>query len=274
MGRTLEVITTYNKKYYDICGKRMIETFIEKWPKDVHLYAYWQEQEPEIFADNIHYVELYKENPHLKKFVDENKNDPKKNGQTTNGYNFQKDGVKFSHKVFAQTHRIKNTDADILLYLDADTYTHETPNLNYIYSILPEDHLCTYFGRPRLYDETGFYMHNAKHHDALVWAETLEKIYTEGELWTYPLQVDCYTMYAGRQKYPHTKQLDLVEHHGGLGKKHPFVNSPLGEFLEHLKGDRKELGHSRASDFKERFEERNKSIDHWKRVGKYHKYDN
>ena len=202
--------------------------------------------------------------PLIKKFVDENKNDPKKNGQTTNGYNFQKDGVKFSHKVFAQTHRIKNTDADILLYLDADTYTHETPNLDYIYSILPEDYLCTYFGRPRLYDETGFYMHNAKHHDALVWAETLEKIYTEGELWTYPLQVDCYTMYAGRQKYPHTKQLDLVEHHGGLGKKHPFVNSPLGEFLEHLKGNRKELGHSRASDFKERFEERNKNINHWR----------
>ena len=34
--------------------------------------------------------------------------------------------------------------------------------------------------------------------------------------------------------------------------------------LEHLKGNRKELGHSRASDFKERFEERNKNINHWR----------
>ncbi len=181
-------------------------------------------------------------------------------------YDFQRDGVKFSHKVFAQTHRIKHTTADVLLYLDADTYTHTTPNLKYIDSILPEDHLCTYFGRPRLYDETGFYMHNAKHYKAIVWADTLEKIYTEGELWTYPLQVDCYTMYAGRQKFKDQKQLDLVEYHGGLGKKHPFVNSPLGEFLDHLKGDRKELGHSRQSDFKERFEERNKKINHWKEV--------
>ena len=73
-------------------------------------------------------------------------------------------------------------------------------------------------------------------------------------------------MYAGRQKFKDELQLDLVEHHGGLGKKHPFVNSPLGEFLDHLKGDRKELGHSRQSDFKERFEERNKKIDHWKEV--------
>ena len=109
-------------------------------------------------------------------------------------------------------------------------------------------------------------MHNVQHYKAIRWAEALEKIYTEGELWTYPLQVDCYTMYAGRQKFKDELQLDLVEHHGGLGKKHPFVNSPLGEFLDHLKGDRKELGHSRQSDFKERFEERNKKIDHWKEV--------
>ena len=266
MERKLEVITTYNKKYYDICGKKMIETFIKYWPKDVHLYAYWQQQEPEIFADNVHYVDLYEQNPHLQRFVFDNQIDEAKNGMIDGKYDFQRDGVKFSHKVFAQTHRIKHTTADVLLYLDADTYTHTTPNLKYIDSILPEDHLCTYFGRPRLYDETGFYMHNAKHYKAIVWADTLEKIYTEGELWTYPVQVDCYTMYAGRQKIKEQKQLDLVEYHGGLGKKHPFVNSPLGEFLDHLKGDRKELGHSRQSDFKERFEERNKKINHWKEV--------
>ena len=266
MERKLEVITTYNKKYYDICGKKMIETFSKYWPKDVHLYAYYQEQEPEIFADNVHYVDLYEQNPQLKRFVFDNQIDEAKNGMIDGKYDFQRDGVKFSHKVFAQTHRIKHTTADVLLYLDADTYTHTTPNLKYIDSILPEDHLCTYFGRPRLYDETGFYMHNAKHYKAIVWADTLEKIYTEGELWTYPLQVDCYTMYAGRQKFKDQKQLDLVEYHGGLGKKHPFVNSPLGEFLDHLKGDRKELGHSRQSDFKERFEERNKKINHWKEV--------
>jgi hypothetical protein len=266
MQRKIELITTYNKKYYDICAKKMIETFIKFWPKDVHLYAYYQEQEPEIFADNLHYIDLYAENPKLKRFVFDNQIDPKKNGMIDGEYNFQRDGVKFSHKVFAQTHRIKHTTADVCIFLDADTYTHAQPNMEYINSILPEDHLCTYFGRPKLYDETGFFMHNATHYKAKVWAEELEKIYTSGEIWTYPLQVDCYTVYACRQKFKDEKQLDLVEHHGKLGKKHPFVNSPLGEFLDHLKGDRKELGHSRQSDFKERFTERNKKIDHWKKV--------
>jgi|TARA_R110000765_G_scaffold127597_1_gene225639 hypothetical protein len=264
--RTLEVITTYNKKYYDICGKKMIETFIKFWPKDVHLYCYWQEQEPEIFADNVHYIELYKAQPQLKKFVDENKNDLIKCGTVDGQYNFQRDGVKFSHKVFAQSHRIVNTEADILLYLDADTYTHATPNIDYLNEILPENVLCTYFGRPRLYDETGFYMHNPKHPRATAWANTMERIYLQGELWKYPLQVDCYTMYEARQEHKEMKQLDLVLHHGGLGKKHPFVNSPLGLFLDHLKGNRKELGHSKIEDLKGFALGQNLKTEHWKQI--------
>ena len=80
MKRKIELITTYNKKYYDICAKKMIETFIKFWPKDVHLYAYYQEQEPEIFADNLHYIDLYAENPQLKRYLFDNQIDPKKNG--------------------------------------------------------------------------------------------------------------------------------------------------------------------------------------------------
>ena len=65
MTRTIEVATTYNKKYYDICAKRMVESFVKYWPKDIKLHVYWQEQEPEIIQDNIVYHELYKVQPQL-----------------------------------------------------------------------------------------------------------------------------------------------------------------------------------------------------------------
>ena len=271
--RSLEVATTYNKKYYDICGKKMIETFIEYWPKHVHLYCYWQEQQPEIFADNVHYLELYKSQPQLKKFVDDNKDDPVKCGMKNGQYSFQRDGVKFSHKVFAQSHRIINTESDMLLYLDADTYTHAGPNLNYLDEIMPQNALATFFGRPKLYDETGFYMHNAKHQRSQDWANTMERIYLNGELWDYDMQVDCYTMYKARQEHNDSFCLDLVEHHlsahgTALGKSHPFVNSPLGLFLDHLKGDRKEIGHSKISDLKETNLRQNIQAEHWKRIDK------
>ena len=51
--RTVEVATTYNQKYYEIIGKKMVESFVKYWPKHIQLHVYWQEAEPEIIEDNI-----------------------------------------------------------------------------------------------------------------------------------------------------------------------------------------------------------------------------
>ena len=260
MTRTLEVATTYNQKYYDICGKRMIETFIEFWPKDVTLYAYWEEQEPEIFADNVKYINLLEAQPELVKFVERNKDDRKKNGWRPGEWQdgtkekqiWKYDGVKFSYKVFAQSHRIKNSNSDRLLYLDADTFTHATPNLDYLDEILPEDHLCSYLGRAKNYDETGYYFHNIAHPKSQEWANRMEEIYINDELWDLEQQVDCYTMYWARKTFEDCPQFDLNAYHGGFGNSHPFINTKLGAFLDHLKGnERKRLGSSKIKDFKQ-----------------------
>ena len=171
MPRTIEVATTYNKKYYDICAKRMVESFVRYWPKDIKLHVYWQEQQPEIIEDNIVYHELYQVQPQLKQWIDQH-SDRKYNGwrEDRGQYVWKNDGVKFSHKVFAQTHRIKNSEADVLLYSDADTLYTARPNLDYLREICPEDSLCTFFDRPKMRDETGFYMHNPQHPRAKDWA--------------------------------------------------------------------------------------------------------
>ena len=130
MSRHIEVATTYNKKYYDLCGKKMVESFVKWWPKDVTLHVYYQEQQPEILEDNIVYHDLYQVQPQLKQFVDQWKDVPEKNGwrEDRQKWVWKNDGVKFSHKVFAQTHRIKNSTADYILYSDADTEYVATPN--------------------------------------------------------------------------------------------------------------------------------------------------
>ncbi len=244
MARTVEIATTYNKKYYDLCGKRMIESFIEHWPTDCQLHVYWQEQEPEIIRDNIVYHELYKVQPQLKRWVDQHK-DPKYNGwrEDRGQYVWKNDGVKFSHKVFAQTHRIKNSKANVLLYSDADTVYIAKPNLDYLREICPDDSLCTFFDRPKLRDETGFYMHNPQHPKAKEWANRLEEIYLSGEIWTYQEDraADQYTMAYGRDSFKDCVQMDLLKYHKKLklSKKSPVPNSPLGKFLDHLKGNKK-----------------------------------
>jgi len=153
----------------------MIETFQRHWPQEVILHVYWQEQEPEITADNIVYHELYTVQPLLKDWVAAHSNEKYRGWREDRGkYVWKNDGVKFSHKVFAQTHRIRNSTADIILYSDADTEYTARPDLEYLSEICPVDSLCTFFDRPKFRDETGCYMHNPQHPRGKQWADRLE----------------------------------------------------------------------------------------------------
>ncbi len=243
MERRVEVATTYNQKYYDIIGRRMVESFVRHWPKHIQLHVYWQEAEPEIIEDNIVYHELYEVQPQLRQWVDQH-TDRKYHGwrEDRGKFVWKNDGVKFSHKVFAQTHRIRNSDADILLYSDADTLYHAEPDLEYLSEICPADSLCTFFDRPKFRDETGFYMHNPQHPRAREWADRLEEIYLSGEVWTYAKDraADQYTMAFGRDSFRDCKQMDLMKYHTGVDAKDPVPTSPLSKFLQHLKGEKKQ----------------------------------
>ena len=100
---------------------------------------------------------------------------------------------------------------------------------------------CTFFDRPKFRDETGFYMHNPQHPKAKQWADRLEEIYLSGEVWTYEKDraADQYTMAFGRQSFLDCKQMDLMKYHEGMDLKDPVPTSPLSNFLQHLKGDKK-----------------------------------
>ncbi len=242
MDRTVEVATTYNREYYDLIGKRMVESFVKHWPRHIKLHIYWQEAEPEILEPNLVYHELYRVQPQLKQWVDCH-SDPVYHGwrEDRGKFVWKNNGVKFSHKVFAQTHRIRNSEADILLYSDADTVYHSDPDLEYLSEICPSDSLCTFFDRPKFRDETGFYMHNPRHPKAKAWADRLEEIYLSGEVWTYQKDraADQYTMAHGRDSFRDCKQMDLMTYHEGVDPKDPVPTSPLAKFLNHLKGEKK-----------------------------------
>ena len=47
------VVTTFHKEGYDLYGRRMIQTFLQNWPKEVTLYAYHQDVMPSELAENL-----------------------------------------------------------------------------------------------------------------------------------------------------------------------------------------------------------------------------
>ena len=56
------------------------------------------------------------------------------------------------------------------------------------------------------------------------------------------------------------------EHHvySYCTKKHPFINSPLGDYMDHLKGNRKLDGRSKLEDIKEGRRGEKQKYDYWK----------
>ena len=62
-----------------------------------------------------------------------------------------------------------------------------------------------------------------------------------GEVWTYEENraADQYTMAYGRDSFKDCKQMDLVKYHPDVDLKDPVPTSPLGKFLNHLKGEKK-----------------------------------
>ena len=87
------------------------------------------------------------------------------------------------------------------------------------------------------------------------------------KLFKFPYQVDCYTWDWTRlnlEKKKGVKNFNLADEYVALGKKHPFINSPLGDYMDHLKGNRKLDGRAKLEDIKEGRRGEKQKYDYWK----------
>ena len=166
------VVTTFHKKGYDQYGKRMIKTFLENWPKEVNLYVYTENCEIEESASNLIVRDLHHRSPEIVKFKERWKNVPKANGDVTDdpvrskrkdaGKGFKWDAVRFSHKVYAIFDCARNTEADILFWMDADTICHSPITIEILKKFSPQNIDLGYLGREGKYSECGLYSMNLR----------------------------------------------------------------------------------------------------------------
>ena len=87
-------VTTFNKKLYDEYAKNLVDTYV-KTKQEVPLYVF-VEDDINYYKkiDGITYLNLFEEEPELKKFIERNK--------SKEATSFTFDAVRFSYKVFAQ----------------------------------------------------------------------------------------------------------------------------------------------------------------------------
>ena len=278
--RSLTVITTFPPNRWDIYAKRMLESFIEYWPDDVELHVYYEKVLPPIQHERIKYFDIEAVNPGLVKFKQKHKDDPVANGELQeipNGVrrlpeagkndkgkgSFLWDAVRFSHKTFAVYHAINHVKTDCLLWLDADTYTFRPIPKQFVLDLLPEDKMVNYLGRNKNYPECGWVTYNLKHQYTKVFVDAWINLYNTDNIFKELEWHDSYLFWEVLKRVAPDQGVDIGAGAGVEGH-HVFINSVLGDYIDHMKGKRKVKGKSSKSDLRTQ-----RSQEYWQNVESY-----
>jgi hypothetical protein len=227
----------------------MAMTFARHWPKSVNLTLYAEGFDPKL--PTLHDIRSLPR--WLTEFKLRHRTNPLHNGIVhAKPYQMLFDAVRFSHKVAAMTDAATDTQADVLIWADADIVTHAPVSEEFLAKLLPPEAALSWLWRSHKYPETGFIMFNMRHECTPRLLAAFKHLYTEDTLFGLNAWTDCHALQAAvdRMGAP-WHSLSGEFHKTG----HPFVNGILGTVMDHLKGERKRTGRSRRMDLKHRREE-------------------
>jgi hypothetical protein len=251
------VITTFNAAGYETYGRRMIQTFLENWPKDVMLEVYAENCTVNETADNLIVRDL-NQVAELTAFKTKWQDVPKANGNVSQDLvrstrkdaskRFKWDAVRFAHKVYSIFDCARKSNSDWLIWMDADMVCHSPITMSRLDDLCSRD-LC-FLGRKGKYTECGLYAMNLQSPPTIAFLEEFQRYYDDAENGIFTLDEwhDSFVFDAVR-KHASCFELDWSSHLI-TGEGHPLINSEWGAYLDHLKGDRKQVGRSQLKDLK------------------------
>lgn len=160
----IEVITSFNKEYYDTIGHECVETWLKYWPKDLELTCYVEEFDMPAWprTRQIPFTELGFEYWLFMR-------------------NTERDRVKiFAKKAYSIIHAFEHSTADRIVWLDADVISQAIIPLNILQAITPSDTLATFMGVTHdewFSAETGVFIVNTRHPEFRAFAARYREYY-------------------------------------------------------------------------------------------------
>lgn len=243
---TFEVVTTCNAAGWQEYGHRMALSFAKRWTKEASLTVYAEGFDPEMDRVSVRSLPAWQA-----EFKERWKDNPTARGIKPDGtYTYVNDAIKFSHKVAALTDAGLSTGADVLIWMDADTFTHSDVNEKWLLRLFPAPHYIAYLDRQNAHIESGFVMYRPGHEAHLAFMKAYEDIYTSGEVLSLPQTNDCYVL---QKLVTDFRAKKLIGHHISLSgyafkTSHPFALGPLSACMDHMKGPRKKVGRTPKSE--------------------------
>lgn len=277
--RRFAVVSTCHAAGYEAYGHEMVDTFLEHWPADAPLMLYHEGFEPPKAAGRIEPHDLVVACPDLASFKARHLSNPRAHGgwrpwarlrvgslyltlpvRTRKG-RFRWDAVRFAHKTYAIFDAARRTDADALIWIDADTRFFAKVTAEELEALAPTHSAVSCLQRSN-YSECGFVVYNLRHPETARLLAEFEAMYTQDLLFAEREFHDSYLfdVVCRRARARGANIHDIAE---GIGWRtsHVLINSRLGAFMDHMKGDRKGQGTSRADDLIVP-----RTEDYWQRV--------
>lgn len=240
-----QVVTTMNAVGWEQHGRKMAQSFVRRWPDSASLTIYAEGFEPDIHGVAVRCLPIWQGD-----FKARHRENPRLNGHVGGRYDFRFDLVKFSHKAAALTDFGLSVNADTMIWLDADTFTHADVTTDWLSKRFPEPAYIAWLERQGGFPETGFVMFRAAHEAHRAFMTDLRDLYVSDAVLKQRELHDAFLIWelgkamAARGEIPPVVNLSGDD----WRTSHPFIHA-LGDCLDHMKGARKEEGKSRKRDF-------------------------
>ena len=266
----ITVVTTFHPAGLTKYGQRFLDSFAARVDKRIKLLVYAENCKP-INPDpsRIEILDAKEVLPKLNAFKAKWGHVPKANGDVSNepqrhtrkdwDKQFKWDAVRFANKTYAVYDAVTRSK-DWCVWMDADTFVHSDWSYENFLELLPKDAYITYVGRGKgsqTWPECGFYGMNLNHPVCHEFLKEFERMYEDAENGMFKLVewhdsfIFGYILNDMKRKFPnvldYSAEMYLREAKSG-GGGHPLINTALGKWIDHMKGDRKTLGKSKRSD--------------------------
>ena len=264
----ITVVTTFHPAGLTKYGQRFLDSFAARVDKRIKLLVYAENCKPNNpDPSRITILDAKEVLPKLNQFKATWGHIPKANGDVSNEpqrharkdwmKKFKWDAVRFANKTYAVYDAVQRSK-DWCVWMDADTFVHSTWTYEQFLELLPKEAYITYVGRGKgsqTWPECGFYGLNLNHPVCHEFLKEFERMYEDAENGMFLLDEwhDSYIfgqvlkMYNEFPSHDYSAEMYLREAKSG-GGGHPLINGPLGKWIDHLKGGRKDKGKSNTTD--------------------------
>lgn len=238
---TYHVVTTMNAAGWEQHGRRMAQSFVRHWPESASLTIYAEGFEPDVYGVAVRSLPDW-----VDTFKAEHGRVPERNGMINGRYQYIFDSVKFCHKVGALTDFALSKTDGVVIWLDADTFTHADVTGLWLESLFPQNAYLAWLDRRNSHPECGFVMFRPSHPYHASFMERFRQVYTSGEIFGLPETHDSYVLQYIVTKKVLSGKIPAPASLSGEARNwhHPLCAGPLGQCMDHAKGQRKEQGRS------------------------------